>query len=104
MQSNKKNLNILEVCNQGIRILDDVLQLGSRARELTAESPLLGAIPEFDSMAVVSVLTSLEEEYDFYAEDDEINTSIFATVGSLADFVEAQINACSSTNAGVADS
>lgn len=83
----------MEVCNQVIQVLDEVLQLGGRASQLTAESPLLGAIPEFDSMAVVSVLTSLEEEYDFYAEDDEIDASIFETVGSLADFVEAQINA-----------
>lgn len=89
----QKKLTIMEVCNQVIQILDEVLQLGSRARDLTAESPLLGAIPEFDSMAVVSVLTSLEEEYDFYAEDDEIDASIFETVGSLADFVEAQMNA-----------
>lgn len=83
----------MQVCNQVIQVLDEVLQLGSRANDLTAESPLLGAIPEFDSMAVVSVLTSLEEEYDFYAEDDEIDASIFETVGSLADFVEAQISA-----------
>ncbi|MGH8551570.1 MAG: acyl carrier protein [Methylococcales bacterium] len=83
----------MEVCDRVIQMLDAVLQLGGRARELSAASPLLGAIPEFDSMAVVSVLTALEEEYDFVVEDDEIDASIFETVGSLANFVAARLNA-----------
>ncbi len=43
------------------RILGDALQLGPRADALREDSRLLGAIPEFDSMAVVSVLTMIEE-------------------------------------------
>jgi acyl carrier protein len=82
-----------DVSERIINILDSVLQLGSRADGLTDESPLLGAIPEFDSMAVVSVLTAIEEEYDFFVEDDEIDASIFETVGSLADFVSARLDA-----------
>lgn len=70
-----------------IDILDTVLQLGGKARDLTVDSPLLGAIPEFDSMAVVSVITTLEETYGFIIEDDEVDAEIFQTVGTLADFV-----------------
>ena len=44
-------------------ILRDSLQLAGRADSLTAASPLLGAIPEFDSMAVVAVLTMIEDEF-----------------------------------------
>ncbi|HKU15953.1 MAG TPA: phosphopantetheine-binding protein [Steroidobacteraceae bacterium] len=68
-------------------ILRDTLQLGSRADTLTASSALLGAIPEFDSMAVVAVLTAIESEFGITVEDDEISAEVFETLGSLAQFV-----------------
>ena len=51
---------------------------------------LLGEIPEFDSMAVVTVMTMLEEELDVVFEDDEVDGEVFATLGSLSDFVAAK--------------
>jgi len=47
----------------------------------------MGAIPEFDSMAVVTLLTTLEERFGIAVDDDEISGDTFATVGSLIDFV-----------------
>lgn len=64
------------------------LQLGARADALTPASALLGALPELDSMAVVAILTALEEHFGFSIDDDEISADTFATLGSLADFVE----------------
>lgn len=69
-------------------IIGDALQLGDRTAALTAESRLLGAIPEFDSMAVVTVLTMIEEEFGFSVSDDEISADVFETLGTLAGFVE----------------
>lgn len=74
-------------------ILRDTLQLGARADELTADSGLMGEIPEFDSMAVVTVLTMVEEEYDLEIEDDEVSAEIFETVGSLVRFIEQKVDA-----------
>jgi acyl carrier protein len=71
-----------------LRLLDDVLGLGGRAQTFTADTPLLGALPELDSMAVVGLLTALEERYGFVIEDDEIGGGIFATVGSFTRFVQ----------------
>lgn len=68
-------------------ILRSTLQLGNRADDLTTESPLMGAIPEFDSMAVVTVLTMVEEEFGIEIDDDEVSAEIFESVGSLIDFV-----------------
>lgn len=68
-------------------ILGDVLSLGPAAQALTRESALLGSIPELDSMAVVQLLTALEEHYGITIEDDDISAHTFATVGSLADFI-----------------
>ncbi len=69
-------------------IVGTALQLGDRAANLQPETQLLGNFPELDSIAVVSVITALEEYYGFVVDDDEISADTFATVGSLADFVE----------------
>lgn len=74
-------------------ILRNTLQLGDRADALTEDSPLLGAIPEFDSMAVVTVLTMVEEEFGLEIDDDEVTADIFETVGNLAAFVSAKVAA-----------
>ena len=60
--------------------------------ELEMSSPLLGAIPELDSMAVVGIITSLEESFDFTVYDDEISANNFETLGSLVEFVEKKLN------------
>ncbi|MBK1725115.1 acyl carrier protein [Thiocystis violacea] len=73
-------------------IFSQALQLGSRGVSLDTASPLLGAIPELDSMAVVNVITALEEHFGFYVEDDEISADTFETLGSLVDFVSKKVN------------
>jgi acyl carrier protein len=72
-------------------ILDDVLGLGGRARAFLPATPLLGAVPELDSMAVVGVLNQLEAHFGFVADDDEIDGSTFATVGALLDYVNGKL-------------
>jgi len=74
-------------------ILADVLSLGESKNTLKADSALLGSIPELDSMAVVHLITALEEHFGFTVEDDEISASTFATLGSLAAFVESKMAA-----------
>ncbi len=74
-------------------LLRDTLQLEDRAAELQPETPLLGGIPEFDSMAVVTVLTQIEERYDVEIDDDEVSAENFETVGSLVEFLERKLNA-----------
>ena len=52
---------------------------------------LLGSIPEFDSMAVLAVLTDLEDRLEIEFDDDEISAEIFESLGSLSDFVSAKL-------------
>ena len=73
------------------RILRDTLVLGDEVESLEATSPLLGAIPELDSVGVISVLTALEEEYDIVVEDDEISAAVFNTLGTLTAFLEEKV-------------
>ena len=79
-------------------VIDDVkavvgmtLQLGSRVDSMGPGTPLLGAIPELDSMAVVTLITALEERFGITVEDDEVDAATFETLGSLARFVEQKL-------------
>lgn len=80
----------MDTTREVIRLLDDVLSLGGRGAGFTRETPLLGAVPEFDSMAVVSLITAIEEQLGIAIDDDDLDAQAFATVGTLADFVQAR--------------
>ena len=81
----------MDVKNEVLALLDEVLSLKGRSQSFTLETALLGAIPELDSMAVVALITALEERFEFVVEDDEITSSIFETVGAMAGFVESKL-------------
>ena len=74
-------------------VLADTLQLGARAKALASDSALLGSLPELDSMAVVAVITALEERFGIVVDDDEITADTFATLGTLTAFVTDKIKA-----------
>ncbi len=80
-----------DIDKQLLRVLDEVLSLAGRTSSFTRATPLLGSIPELDSMAVVSLLTALEERFGITIDDDDIDGATFASVGTLADFVAAKI-------------
>jgi acyl carrier protein len=73
-------------------ILSDVLSLGERKNSLSKDSMLLGDLPELDSMAVVNVITALEDHFGISVDDDEISAKTFETLGSLTDFVEQKLS------------
>lgn len=76
-----------------LRIMDEVLSLGGRSAAFTRDTHLVGALPEFDSMAVVSLITALEEQLGIVIDDDDLDGQTFATVGALADFVSSKLAA-----------
>lgn len=71
--------------------LSNVLNLGELRNSLREDSALLGNIPELDSMAVVNVITALEEQFGITVDDDEISAKTFETLGSLTRFVEQKL-------------
>jgi len=83
----------MDVMQEVLRVLDEVLSLNGRAVAFTRDTPLLGALPELDSMAVVALITTLEERFGVVFEDDDLDGRTFATVGTLTDFVDDKITA-----------
>jgi len=81
----------MSVIDEVKQLLADVLQLGDTVDCFTGSTMLLGSIPELDSMAVVSIITALEENYGFVVDDDEIDAEVFETLDSLVSFIEGKI-------------
>jgi acyl carrier protein len=78
----------MTVQSQVLRVLDDTLSLKGRSAQFDLATPLLGAVPELDSMAVVGLITGLEDEFGIAIDDDDIDGRTFETVGSLVEFIE----------------
>ena len=83
----------LDVRTELLALIDSTLNLGGRGMAFTDSTPLMGAVPELDSMGVVSLLTAFEDRLGFAVEDDEIDGSIFQTFGTLLDFVKGKVTA-----------
>ena len=68
-------------------VLVDVLGLPEqRVQGFTEATPLFGALPEFDSMAVAGLLTELEERLGIVIEDHEVDADMLETYGALLTF------------------
>jgi len=81
----------MDVTQEVRHMLNEVLGLGGRAASFTADTHLLGAIPELDSMAVVALITACEERFGIVIDDDEIDGATFATVGTFSRFVGSKL-------------
>ena len=82
-----------QTADQAVRqVLGDVLGLSAeRVAAFDANTPLFGALPELDSMAVAGVLTELEDRLAILIEDDEVDGDMLETFGALTDFVAARM-------------
>lgn len=81
----------MDTQHEVLNILHHVLGPNGKSGTLAPGSPLLGAIPELDSIAVTAVLTAFEDRFGITIEDDELDASSFATVSSLVNFVQTKL-------------
>lgn len=73
-------------------LLAEVLGLPSkRIDAFDAETELFGALPEFDSLAVATLLTGLEEKLHILIEDDDVEAEDFMTFGRLLAFAQRKV-------------
>ncbi len=72
-------------------VLADVLGIAEeRVRGFDSATPLFGALPEFDSMAVAGLLTELEERLGIFIEDHEVDADMLETYGHMLTFLKAK--------------
>jgi acyl carrier protein len=72
-------------------VLADILGLDpAQVRGFDETTPLFGALPEFDSLAVAGLLTAIEERLGILIEDHEVDADMMETFGALLTFVRAK--------------
>jgi len=73
-------------------LLRDVLGIKSdRVDPFTDATPLFGALPELDSMAVAELLTAMEDKLGILIDDDDVDGDVFETLGSLVAFAKGKV-------------
>lgn len=84
----EKEVCYLDTLQKVLQLLDEVLALDGRGLAFDVDTPLLGSVPELDSMAVLAVIQEIEIRFGIEIPDDEIDGSSFETVGTVVAFVD----------------
>lgn len=66
--------------------------LGGAGERYGPDTELFGSLPELDSLALVELITAIEERFGFELDEDDITAEVFGTVQSLA----AHVDSCTS--------
>jgi acyl carrier protein len=69
-------------------VLVDTLGIEDQAASLDASTPLFGALPELDSMAVLELVLALEDRFGITIDGEDVTADAFETIASLTAFVE----------------
>ena len=76
----------MEALDLARKILATNLQL--EGEQLSADTEILGNFPQFNSLTIVGIIESIENELGCSVDDEEIKPEVFATVADLASFIE----------------
>jgi acyl carrier protein len=69
-------------------MLAEVLGIGDRVDSFGVATPLLGSVPELDSLAVVGLIAGIEDRFGITVDDTDIDAEAFETLGTLVAFVD----------------
>jgi acyl carrier protein len=72
-------------------VVVETLGVEDRAATIDATTPLLGSLPELDSMAVLELVTALEERFGIALDGEDVTAEAFESLASLATLVDAKL-------------
>ena len=72
-------------------VVVDTLGIEDRADTLVADAPLLGSLPELDSMAVLELVLELEQRFGIEVDGEDVTAELFETLASLTEFVDGKL-------------
>lgn len=72
-------------------VLVETLGVEDREATIDASTPLLGSLPELDSMAVLELVAALEQRFGIAVDDDDVTAEVFESLGSLTAFVQEKL-------------
>jgi acyl carrier protein len=71
-------------------VVVETLGLQDRPATIAEGTLLFGSMPELDSLALVELITALENHFDFQMDEGDITAEVFESVGSLARYIDEQ--------------
>jgi acyl carrier protein len=92
MKAASVDFDVAHVADRLRTILVEALANPMLRGSLEDDTPLLGAMPELDSMGAVAIITGIEDSYGIAIDEEKLTADIFATFGSLRRFVEAKLH------------
>jgi acyl carrier protein len=72
-------------------VIVETLGLEDRAGTIDAATPLLGALPELDSLAVAELVVALEARFGIVFDGDDVTAEAFETLASLSELVDRKL-------------
>jgi acyl carrier protein len=72
-------------------VVVETLGIEDRADALDADTPLLGSLPELDSMAGLELVLELEQRFAITIEGEDVTADVFETLASLTSFVDKKL-------------
>jgi acyl carrier protein len=72
-------------------VVVETLGIEDRADSMGPATPLLGSLPELDSLAVLELVLALEERFGITVEGEDVTADVFETLGTLTAFVDSSI-------------
>jgi acyl carrier protein len=72
-------------------VIVETLGLEDRADTIDASTPLLGALPELDSLAVAELVVALEARFGIVFDGDDVTAEAFETLASLSELVDRKL-------------
>lgn len=72
-------------------VVIETLGVEDRAATIDATTPLLGSLPELDSMAVLELVVGLERRFGIAFDDEDVTADVFETLANLATFVDGKL-------------
>ena len=62
-------------------LVAEALGIEDRIASMDATTPLLGEMPELDSLAVVEIAAGIEDRFHFQVDDTNFTAEVFETLG-----------------------
>jgi acyl carrier protein len=75
------------------------LELGAKAANVKEDTPLLEGGLNLDSVAVLELISLVEEEFGVHVKDEDVSMELLGSVGGLARYVREHAGKSGSTEA-----
>ena len=82
------NVNATTLIDDVKATVVETLGVEDRADAIDATTPLLGSLPELDSMAVLELVLELEQRFGIEIGGEDVTADAFETIATLAALVE----------------